>query len=124
MTPGSLLLGRYRVLEELGAAIGLTVSGGAVRTPRNVEAPLLTASGAGHEMRQALGTAVFSGMLGVTIFGIFLTPVFYSVIQMFGKTPVVSKSTFMSCWVRCSIKSSSRDSLGMTRAWLPLGATT
>jgi hypothetical protein len=34
-------------------------------------------------MRQTLGTAVFSGMLGVTLFGIFLTPVFYYVIQWF-----------------------------------------
>jgi len=38
--------------------------------------PLLLAAGAGAEMRRALGTAVFSGMLGVTFFGIFLTPVF------------------------------------------------
>ena len=35
-------------------------------------------------MRRSLGTAVFSGMLGVTLFGIFLTPVFYYVIQWFG----------------------------------------
>ncbi|MEO1050166.1 MAG: multidrug efflux RND transporter permease subunit [Bacteroidota bacterium] len=39
--------------------------------------PLAIATGAGAEMRQSLGIAVFSGMLGVTIFGIFLTPVFY-----------------------------------------------
>lgn len=43
--------------------------------------PLLIATGAGSEMRQALGTAVFSGMLGVTIFGLFLTPVFYVVLR-------------------------------------------
>ena len=43
--------------------------------------PLVVARGAGAEMRQALGTAVFSGMLGVTIFGIFLTPVFFYVID-------------------------------------------
>ena len=43
--------------------------------------PLLLAVGAGAEMRRALGTAVFSGMLGVTFFGIFLTPVFYNVIR-------------------------------------------
>ncbi len=43
--------------------------------------PLLLARGAGAEMRRALGTAVFSGMLGVTLFGIFLTPVFYCVIR-------------------------------------------
>jgi multidrug efflux pump len=39
--------------------------------------PLMIKKGAGAEMRQTLGTAVFSGMLGVTFFGIFLTPVFY-----------------------------------------------
>ena len=45
--------------------------------------PLVISSGAGAEMRRTLGTAVFSGMLGVTMFGIFLTPVFYYVIQWF-----------------------------------------
>jgi len=45
--------------------------------------PLVIARGAGAEMRRTLGTAVFSGMLGVTLFGIFLTPVFYYVIQRF-----------------------------------------
>ncbi|QDL94077.1 efflux RND transporter permease subunit (plasmid) [Paroceanicella profunda] len=39
--------------------------------------PLMIASGPGAEMRQSLGTAVFSGMLGVTLVGLFLTPVFY-----------------------------------------------
>jgi multidrug efflux pump len=39
--------------------------------------PLATAAGPGAEMRRALGTAVFSGMLGVTLFGLFLTPIFY-----------------------------------------------
>ena len=43
--------------------------------------PLAVASGAGAEMRRSLGIAVFSGMLGVTLFGIFLTPVFFYVIQ-------------------------------------------
>jgi multidrug efflux pump subunit AcrB len=43
--------------------------------------PLVIATGAGAEMRQALGVAVFSGMLGVTLFGVFLTPVFYYVIR-------------------------------------------
>jgi hydrophobe/amphiphile efflux-1 (HAE1) family protein len=50
--------------------------------------PLVIASGAGAEMRRTLGVAVFSGMLGVTLFGIFLTPVFYYVLQWFGKPPV------------------------------------
>jgi multidrug efflux pump subunit AcrB len=45
--------------------------------------PLVIAEGAGAEMRRSLGTAVFAGMLGVTLFGVFLTPVFYFVIQRF-----------------------------------------
>jgi multidrug efflux pump len=51
--------------------------------------PLVVAAGAGAEMDQALGTAVFAGMIGVTFFGIFLTPVFFSVImRFFGPKPV------------------------------------
>jgi multidrug efflux pump len=46
--------------------------------------PLMLAQGAGAEMRQVLGVAVFSGMLGVTLFGLFLTPVFYVVIEHVG----------------------------------------
>jgi multidrug efflux pump len=48
--------------------------------------PLVVASGAGSEMRRSLGIAVFSGMVGVTLFGIFLTPVFFSVILGFSET--------------------------------------
>lgn len=48
--------------------------------------PLMISEGAGAEMRRTLGTAVFGGMLGVTLFGIFLTPVFYYVIQSFADT--------------------------------------
>jgi multidrug efflux pump len=55
--------------------------------------PLLLARGAGAEMRRALGTAVFSGMLGVTFFGIFLTPVFYTVIRKFTERRKNSKTT-------------------------------
>jgi len=43
--------------------------------------PLVFSSGAGAEMRHAMGVAVFSGMLGVTFFGLVLTPVFYVVIS-------------------------------------------
>ncbi len=43
--------------------------------------PLVIASGAGSEMRQAIGIAVFAGMLGVTLFGLFLTPVFFVTIE-------------------------------------------
>ena len=47
--------------------------------------PLALASGAGAEMRQALGTAVFFGMLGVTLFGLFFTPVFYVLVRSIGR---------------------------------------
>ncbi|RMM02694.1 Multidrug efflux RND transporter MexF [Pseudomonas savastanoi] len=43
--------------------------------------PLVLSSGAGAEMRHAMGVAVFSGMLGVTFFGLLLTPVFYVLIR-------------------------------------------
>ncbi|HEY1066221.1 MAG TPA: efflux RND transporter permease subunit, partial [Pirellulales bacterium] len=49
--------------------------------------PLVIAHGAGAEMRRTLGTAVFSGMIGVTFFGIFLTPVFFYVIRRRWKRP-------------------------------------
>jgi len=52
----------------------------------------MISSGAGAEMRQALGTAVFFGMLGVTIFGILLTPVFYVMLRknLSAKRPAAS----------------------------------
>ena len=43
--------------------------------------PLALATGAGAEMRQSLGTAVFFGMLGVTFFGLIFTPAFYVIIR-------------------------------------------
>ncbi|MDM9628522.1 multidrug efflux RND transporter permease subunit [Rhizobium sp. S152] len=43
--------------------------------------PLVTSTGAGSEMRSAMGVAVFAGMIGVTFFGIFMTPVFYVMIR-------------------------------------------
>ncbi|SON55628.1 Efflux pump membrane transporter BepE [Hartmannibacter diazotrophicus] len=57
--------------------------------------PLMIATGPGAEMRQSLGTAVFSGMLGVTFFGLFLTPVFYVVLRSIRRSrplPVESKA--------------------------------
>lgn len=53
-------------------------------------APLVVATGAGSEMRQSLGTAVFFGMLGVTIFGLLFTPAFYSMIHRVRNKPAVS----------------------------------
>ncbi len=43
--------------------------------------PLVLAHGAGAEVRQSMGATVFAGMIGVTIFGLFLTPVFYVLVQ-------------------------------------------
>ncbi len=47
--------------------------------------PLVTSTGAGAEMRHAMGIAVFFGMLGVTLFGLFLTPVFYVLLRTLDK---------------------------------------
>ncbi len=52
--------------------------------------PLVLSSGAGAEMRHAMGVAVFSGMIGVTLFGLFLTPVFYVILGKRPKPPPVS----------------------------------
>lgn len=52
--------------------------------------PLIVAMGAGAEMRRALGVAMFCGMLGVTIFGVVLTPVFYYLIQRLGETRLLA----------------------------------
>ena len=49
--------------------------------------PLVIATGAGSEMRQSLGTAVFSGMIGVTAFGLIFTPIFYVVVRKFAPKP-------------------------------------
>jgi multidrug efflux pump len=49
--------------------------------------PLVVATGAGWEMRRSLGVAVFSGMIGVTFFGLCLTPVFYYVVTWFTDRP-------------------------------------
>jgi multidrug efflux pump len=45
--------------------------------------PLVISTGAGAEMRHAMGIAVFSGMLGVTFFGLMLTPLFYVLVRKF-----------------------------------------
>jgi predicted RND superfamily exporter protein len=67
--------------------------------------PLILSHGAGAEMRRTLGTAVFSGMLGVTLFGIVLTPVFFFAIDWLGESPLFA-SRFM--------RQASRVTLGVT----------
>lgn len=54
--------------------------------------PLVISTGAGSEMRRAMGIAVFAGMIGVTLFGLFLTPVFYVVLEKLG----VRKATLVA----------------------------
>jgi HAE1 family hydrophobic/amphiphilic exporter-1 len=56
-------------------------------------APLMVARGAGAEMRQSLGTAVFSGMLGVTGFGLLFTPAFYAVVRKLGQRAIQPTET-------------------------------
>src|SRR5207245_5187112 len=75
--------------------------------------PLVIAEGAGAEMRQALGTSVFSGMLGVTLFGIFLTPVFFYVIQGLGETRLFAAAT--TRWAGSSLLGAS---LGLAAGFL------
>jgi multidrug efflux pump len=52
--------------------------------------PLVLSSGAGAEVRQATGITVFSGMIGVTLFGLFLTPVFYVALRKLSNRKLVS----------------------------------
>ncbi len=65
--------------------------------------PLVFSSGAGAEMRQAIGVTVFSGMLGVTFFGLFLTPVFYVILR------TLSGGTFVSHHPHAAISTHSYD---------------
>ncbi|WP_165251648.1 efflux RND transporter permease subunit [Paludisphaera soli] len=75
--------------------------------------PLLYAHGAGAEMRKSLGVAVFSGMLGVTLFGVVLTPVFFYVIDS------ASESRFFrSPWVRF-LGRTTLDLLTLRFLWRP-----
>jgi gold/copper resistance efflux pump len=55
--------------------------------------PLIVASGAGAEMRRAMGVAVFAGMLGVTIFGLVLTPAFYYLIRRRASSPAAASTS-------------------------------
>jgi multidrug efflux pump len=56
-------------------------------------APMVVASGAGAEMRQSLGIAVFAGMIGVTFFGVILTPVFYYVLTQLSDRRRANRTT-------------------------------
>ncbi|MDD0815485.1 multidrug efflux RND transporter permease subunit [Curvibacter sp. HBC28] len=59
--------------------------------------PLVLSTGAGAEMRRAMGVAVFAGMIGVTAFGLFLTPVFYVLLRrLAGNRPLVQHGDFVA----------------------------
>jgi multidrug efflux pump len=90
--------------------------------------PLMIASGAGAEMRKSLGTAVFSGMLGVTIFGIYLTPVFFYIIQGLSESSLFQSWPFrtaLSYLVGGGLGAAtgellSRLDFGLDRTWDPI----
>jgi multidrug efflux pump len=68
--------------------------------------PLVLANGAGAEMRRSLGIAVFSGMLGVTAFGVFLTPVFFFVLQGLDESKLLARLAVRwaaTCSVGCLV---------------------
>jgi multidrug efflux pump len=75
--------------------------------------PLMLAAGAGAEMRRSLGTAVFNGMLGVTLFGIFLTPVFFYVIQEMGASRL-----FATAAVRWAVQCLAGGLVGLATGFL------
>jgi multidrug efflux pump len=76
--------------------------------------PLILGSGAGAEMRRTLGTTVFSGMLGVTLFGIFLTPVFFYVIDWLSEARLWNAPVFR--WVNTVVLGTL--SLRPVRQWI------
>jgi hydrophobe/amphiphile efflux-1 (HAE1) family protein len=79
--------------------------------------PLVVASGAGAEARQALGTAVFSGMIGVTLFGLLLTPAFYVVCRRLAlsRKPPVPRPA-MNAQAASGVGSASRSTEGEVRS--------
>ena len=75
--------------------------------------PLLYSHGAGAEMRKSLGVAVFSGMIGVTLFGLLLTPVFFYVIDTLSESRL-----FSSRWLRWTSRAAF-DVLTLRFIWRP-----
>ena len=86
--------------------------------------PLAFSVGAGAEMRQAMGIAVFAGMIGVTVFGLFLTPVFYVLLRALtgnrplkrhGETSAAMSPTTQTLWRRRHQAAAGRA--GRRRRW-------
>jgi multidrug efflux pump len=78
--------------------------------------PLIVSRGAGAEMRHTLGVAVFSGMLGVTLFGLFLTPIFFYVINQAGEAHLFS-TPFLRRSREISLNIVSLGSRSLLRRW-------
>jgi AcrB/AcrD/AcrF family len=64
--------------------------------------PLVFSSGAGFEMRNAIGVTVFSGMIGVTLLGIFITPMFYVLLRTLSGAKLTSHHEGDVCHIRMS----------------------
>ena len=89
--------------------------------------PLAVAQGAGAEMRQSIGTAVFFGMLGVTLFGLAFTPTFYVVVRIFARyfqsasaresTPAAVRSDG-SFAQEIGLQEAKKIDLGQAKRWL------
>ena len=89
--------------------------------------PLAVAEGAGAEMRQSIGTAVFFGMLGVTLFGLAFTPTFYVVVRIFARyfqsasaresTPAAARSGG-SFAQEIGLQEAKKIDLGRAKRWL------
>jgi multidrug efflux pump len=86
--------------------------------------PLLLSTGAGAEMRRTLGTAVFAGMLGVTVFGVLLTPVFFFVIEWLSELPLFASAAVRHAgrWGLWAAVVVAAGVLGGLTGWLVNGA--
>jgi multidrug efflux pump len=83
--------------------------------------PLLASTGAAAEMRRTLGTAVFSGMVGVTLFGIFLTPVFYYVINRLTEPQGLQRPSLQALNGAAVLGAGALFLLALVASWLVLG---
>ena len=80
-----------RVKSPVAVLVLMVMGEGVALVRVKLEGALVLATGPGAEVRRAMGVAVFAGMLGVTVFGLILTPVFYVVVQ--GLAEKVSRRT-------------------------------
>jgi multidrug efflux pump len=83
--------------------------------------PLVLSSGAGAEMRRAMGVAVFTGMIGVTVFGLFLTPLFYVLLRrLAGNRPLKHHGDVPQPAAPVAAAHAGGGALGSTQPAMPL----